>query len=155
MPQPSSISWSSLIAASDGASDRSALEIFRSMEQHGESPDAISLTSLLGACGRMDSARHYIRSMAPDHGLSPSREHYCAMIDILGRAGELELAEGLIHAMPFPADAAAWGSLLAACRIHRDVERGEIAAARAMEVDRDDGAVIVLLDDLYCQEPKK
>ena len=50
------------------------------------------------------------------------------MIDLLGRAGRLDDAQNLMKSMPFEPDAATWGALLGASRIHGNTELGEKAA---------------------------
>lgn len=50
------------------------------------------------------------------------------VVDLLGRAGQLEEAKLLIANMPLEPNGATWGSLLGACKTHGNVELGELAA---------------------------
>ncbi|KAG6593410.1 Pentatricopeptide repeat-containing protein, chloroplastic, partial [Cucurbita argyrosperma subsp. sororia] len=62
-------------------------------------------------------------------------QHYACVVDLLGRAGRLDDAYDFIQDMPIKPDAAIWGALLNACRIHRNIELGELAATRVFEND--------------------
>lgn len=66
--------------------------------------------------------------MEMDYGIIPTIEHYSCMVDLLGRAGYLDEAWDLIHKMPMLPDATVWGAFLSSCRIHKNLELGEIAA---------------------------
>lgn len=46
-------------------------------------------------------------------------------IDILGRAGYLAKAFGILKSMPLEHDIAVWRSLISACRVHRNVSFAE------------------------------
>lgn len=49
------------------------------------------------------------------------------MVDLLGRAGNLDTAYKLINNMPMQPDAGVWGVLLGACRIYGNAELGATA----------------------------
>ncbi|KAF9601037.1 hypothetical protein IFM89_015022 [Coptis chinensis] len=51
--------------------------------------------------------------------------------------------------MPIESNAAVWGALLSACRIHENVELGIIAAERVFELDPHDSDLPVLLANMY------
>ncbi|KAL2936420.1 hypothetical protein RDABS01_011834 [Bienertia sinuspersici] len=51
--------------------------------------------------------------------------------------------------MPLKPDPAIWGALLNACRIHQNVELGELAAQKILEVDKQSIGYYVLLCNLY------
>lgn len=58
-------------------------------------------------------------------------ELYGCMVDLLGRAGQLDEAEQFINSMPLEATASSWSSLLGACRIHGNLMVAERAAERS------------------------
>lgn len=72
-------------------------------------------------------------------------QHYSCMVDLLGRSGCLNEACDFINKMPIEPDAAVWGSLLSACRVHTNIELGELAAKRLFELVPKDAAPYVLL----------
>lgn len=71
------------------------------------------------------------------------------MVDLLGRAGLLEEAEEMIRSMPMKADIVIWGTLLAACRTHGDVNIGERAAESLAGLAPSHGGGKVLLSNIY------
>ncbi|EEC69096.1 hypothetical protein OsI_37993 [Oryza sativa Indica Group] len=64
---------------------------------------------------------------------------------MLSRAGRLDEAEELVAAMPVHPDALIWGSLLAACRAHGEVERAErVMRRRTTDADADAGDYVLM-----------
>ena len=56
-----------------------------------------------------------------------------------------------IKKMPMKPDPATWGALLNACRIHRHVELGEVAAHNIFEDDTTSVGYYILLSKLYAE----
>ncbi|CAI0391795.1 unnamed protein product [Linum tenue] len=81
--------------------------------------------------------------------LSPGAEHYSCVVDLLGRAGRLDEAHGLIRTMKAKPDGAVWGALLGACKIHRNVELAELAFERVVELEPTNIGYYVLLSNIY------
>lgn len=63
--------------------------------------------------------------MSHDYGITPLEEHYCCMVDLLGRAGELEEEKNFIRKMPVKPTMVVWRSLFSGCRTYNNVELGE------------------------------
>ncbi|KAJ0976075.1 hypothetical protein J5N97_018040 [Dioscorea zingiberensis] len=129
-----------------------SLQVFFDLLKTGIKPNSITFIGVLTACchaGLVIEGRRYFELMKSGYGIVPNIKHYGCMVDLLGRAGCLEEAEELIKAMPMEADVVIWGSLLAACRIHGDVEIGEWAAERLARLDAKHGAGRVLLSNIY------
>ncbi|RVW92027.1 putative pentatricopeptide repeat-containing protein [Vitis vinifera] len=87
--------------------------------------------------------------MTTQHGIEPNVAHYGCMVDLLGRAGHLKEAHEVIKNMPVKPNSIVWGSLLGACRVHRDEETAEMAAQQILELEPENGAVYVLLCNIY------
>ncbi|XP_074291292.1 pentatricopeptide repeat-containing protein At5g56310-like [Silene latifolia] len=124
MPCKTVVSWTTMIVglAFHGLG-REALEIFSRMERAGTRPNDISFIGILSACshvGLVELGRTYFNSMSSKYGITPKIQHYGCMIDLLGRGGFLQEAEDLVSRMPFNANAAIWGSLLACARTQGD-----------------------------------
>ncbi|PKA55094.1 Pentatricopeptide repeat-containing protein [Apostasia shenzhenica] len=147
--------WSSMIAgfAMHGRGEQ-ALDLFKEMEEENIKPTHVTLTNILCACshgGLVEEGKAYFSKMLPLYNIPPDIEHYGCMADILGRAGRLEEARELIETMPMPPPASAWGALLGACVVHGDVDIGEIASRKLLELEpRNDGGY-VLLSNLYAK----
>ncbi|KAJ7561515.1 hypothetical protein O6H91_03G031200 [Diphasiastrum complanatum] len=153
MADRNAVSWGAMIAAcAKNGHSQEALDLFKQMQCHGFKPDHITFLSVLTACshtGRVDDARHYFSSMSRDHGIQPKLEHYMCLIDILGRAGNLDDAENLINSTPFKNLARAWLCLLSACKVHGDVDRGARVARHIFKLDPKNAVPYVLLSSIY------
>ena len=147
------VSWSAMIGGlAQHGHGRQALQLFDQMRKEGVSPNHITLVSVLGACnhaGLVTEAKRYFESMEELFGLKPMQEHYACMIDLFGRAGNINEAVELVNKMPFEANAAVWGALLGAARIHKDVELGRRAAEKLFILEPDKSGTHVLLANIY------
>ncbi|KAJ0969278.1 hypothetical protein J5N97_022155 [Dioscorea zingiberensis] len=153
------ICYSSMIAGF-GIHGRSedAMRVFENLRAAGLRPDSICFVSVLTACshaGMVEEGRRYFESMTKDHGIAPSAEHYMCMVDMLGRAGLVEEAHRLIagemRTRGVRPNAGVWGALLSACRSHANVEVGEEAARRLMEMEPENAGNYVLLSNIYAK----
>ncbi|XP_057949976.1 pentatricopeptide repeat-containing protein At1g26900, mitochondrial [Malania oleifera] len=107
---------------------KNAVELFYKMEEEGFIPNEITFLTVLNACshgGLVVEAMNCYERMVKKYGFSPGVEHYGCMIDLLGRAGLIEEAYKLIKRLPTKSDTTAWRALLAACRVHGNVDLGE------------------------------
>ncbi|KAL4386722.1 hypothetical protein GQ457_09G020180 [Hibiscus cannabinus] len=134
-----------------------AIEIFNKMLRQGVEPDGVVFVGLLTACshgGLVEEGRDLFKSMKSVHKISPQIVHYGCMVDLLGRAGLMEEALDLIKSMPVEPNDIIWGSLLAACRMHRNVDMAEYAAERIKELASDRTGIQVLLSNIYASAGK-
>lgn len=145
--------YTSLISglANNGESAR-AMEIFKRMENVGVSPNEVTFICVLNACSQMGSVEEGLRiieSMKEVYGIEPSVEHFGCLVDLLGRAGMLELAKEVARDMPMEPDSYVLGALLNACRVHGDInlakEMVDLLAHRCLDHD----GVHVLLSNIY------
>ncbi|CAL9147174.1 unnamed protein product [Musa hybrid cultivar] len=129
-----------------------ALRLFHRMEDEGTRPNEVTFLSVLSACshgGLVAAAKECFERMVYRYGLSPKMEHYGCLIDIFGRAGILEEAHELIRSMPFEGDAVAWRALLAACRVHGNVELGEVSQRTLVSLGFEHPSDVILLSSTY------
>ncbi|MED6123592.1 Pentatricopeptide repeat-containing protein [Stylosanthes scabra] len=147
------VSWNTMLAGyARHGFGKQALSVFESMNKAGVKPDEITMVGVLSACshtGLIDKGTEYFYSMTEVYGIAPNLKHYACMIDLLGRAGRLEEAENLMRSMPFEPSAAAWGTLLGACRIHGNTELAEKAAEMVFKMEPHNTGMYVLLSNLY------
>ncbi|VAH69603.1 unnamed protein product [Triticum turgidum subsp. durum] len=87
--------------------------------------------------------------MKNEYALSPTIKHCTCVVDLLGRAGRLADAEAFIRDSISHDEPVIWRSLLASCRIHRDMERGQLVADRIMELQPGSSASYVNLYNIY------
>ncbi|GLT29500.1 hypothetical protein SLA2020_043630 [Shorea laevis] len=147
------VSWSAMIGGlAQHGHGRKALQLFDQMLEGSISPNHITLVSVLCACnhaGLVSEAKKYFESMRMSFGIEPLQEHYACMIDILGRAGRLNEAMELVNKMPFEANGSVWGALLGAARIHKNVEIGQQAAERLLDLEPEKSGTHILLANTY------
>lgn len=155
LPAPtnrSRLSWNILISsfAKHGCFQK-AREAFHEMLNLGTKPDHVTFVSLLSACshgGLVDDGLAYYYAMTTEFGVPPGIEHCVCIIDLLGRSGRLAEAENFIKGMVVQPNDLVWRSLLAACKIHRNVELGRKAAEHLLELDPSDDSAYVLLSNV-------
>ncbi|XP_074565092.1 pentatricopeptide repeat-containing protein At5g66520-like [Curcuma longa] len=149
MPERTVVSWSAMIGghAMHGQAEE-ALELFSKMQEASVEPNAVTFVGLLHACshiGLLQEGRQFFRSMSEDYSIVPEIEHYGCMVDLLSRAGLLDEAREFINKMPIEPNSVVWGALLGGAKVHKNVEMGEEAIHKLMELDpRNDGYYVVL-----------
>ncbi|XP_017973551.1 PREDICTED: pentatricopeptide repeat-containing protein At5g50990 isoform X2 [Theobroma cacao] len=131
-----------------------AIAVFSKMRVENILPDSITFIVLLTACshsGLVEEGQKYFDLMSGHYSIQPQIEHYGAMVDLYGRAGQLEEAYAIIKAMPMEPDIVIWRALLSACRTYRKPELGEVAIANISRLESGD---YVLLSNIYCSVKK-
>lgn len=158
MPRRSTGPWNAIMAGlgvhGHGAK---ALGLFSQMQQEGIKPDHVTFVSLLAACshaGLVDQGRSFFDMMQITYGITPIAKHYACMVDMLGRAGQLDEAFNFIQSMSIKPDSAVWGALLGACRIHGNVEMGKLASQNLFELDPENVGYYVLMSNMYAKVGK-
>ncbi|MQL76188.1 hypothetical protein Taro_008586 [Colocasia esculenta] len=148
MPARDIISYNSLITgfATHGHGIE-ALELMKKMMEEGIEPDRITFIGVLTACshaGLAAEGREVFGSIE-----NPTVDHYACMVDLLGRAGQLDAAKKLMDDMPMEPHAGVYGALLNACRIHRRHDLGEHAAGKLFMLEPENAGNYVLLANIY------
>lgn len=147
--------WNSMISSYGiHGFGREAIQTFKQMIREQISPSLISFVSVLGACshaGLVEEGKLLFNSMVKEHRIYPSVEHYACMVDLLGRANQLDEAAKVIEDMRIEPGRKVWGSLLGACRIHGNVELAERASQRLFELEPMNAGNYVLLADIYAE----
>ncbi|CAK7354322.1 unnamed protein product [Dovyalis caffra] len=147
------VSWTSMMAglAMHGHGEE-AIELFHEMEEFGIRPDGITFILLLYACshaGLVEQGCEFFYKMRAMYNIEPSIEHYGCMVDLYGRAGQLQKAYEFVFQMPIPRTAIIWRTLLGACSIHGDVKLAEYVTERLSELDPNNSGDHVLLSNAY------
>ena len=129
-----------------------AFRLFEKMKAAGIAPDSVTFTGILSACshsGLVEEGLRILDDMETNYGILPTIEHYGCAVDLLGRAGRLEKALELIYQVPLDLDVALWGALLVACRAHRNIKMGEMAATEMLRLDPCNAGALVFLSNAY------
>ncbi|KAH6761926.1 Pentatricopeptide repeat superfamily protein [Perilla frutescens var. hirtella] len=147
------ILWNTMISGfARHARPLEAMMLFEKMQQAFLWPNEVTYVSILSACahvGLAEKGRKYFDMMKKEHNLSPNVVHYSCMVDILGKTGQINEAKELIEKMPYEGTASIWGSLLASCRVYRNVEVAEVAARKLFEIEPNNAGNHVLLSNIY------
>ncbi|KAL0401003.1 UNVERIFIED_CONTAM: Pentatricopeptide repeat-containing protein, chloroplastic [Sesamum latifolium] len=133
-----------------------ALDLFNQMAENVQ-PDHITFVGVLSACnhgGLLDKGKMYFDLMIRDYCIEPTVQHYTCMVDLLGHFNRLDEAYHLITNMKVMPDSGVWGALLNSCKIHGNVELGELALERLIELQPDDAGNYVILSNIYAQAGK-
>ncbi|XP_062000892.1 pentatricopeptide repeat-containing protein At2g27610-like [Rosa rugosa] len=150
---PDTISWTAIISAyAQHGLVEDALELYGRMEQSGVKVNDVTLLCVLFACshrGMVEEGLHHFSLMEQSCDLVPKMEHYACIVDLLGRVGRLNDAMDFIKRMPIEPNEMVWQALLAACRVHENVELGEIAAEKILSIRPEHSATYVLLSNTY------
>nr|AKH05212.1 chlororespiratory reduction 2 [Masdevallia picturata] len=151
----SAVSWNSMISGYGlHGFGKEAILVFEHMISAGISPTPITFVSVLGACshaGLIGEGIRLFKSMEKKHNLKPQCEHYACMVDLLGRAGQLDEAEKIIEEMEIEPSPTVWGSLLGACRIHGNIQLAEKACSHLFELEPYNAGNYILLTDIYSE----
>lgn len=150
------VSWTAMINgyAEHGCSQK-AIDLFVKIHTCGLKPDSVTFIGVLTACshaGLVDLGFRYFNLMINEYRINPSKEHYGCMIDLLCRAGRLNDAECMIKSMPFQWDDVVWSTLLRACRVHGDVDRGIRAAEEILKLDPNCAGTHITLANIYASK---
>ncbi|XP_018674939.2 putative pentatricopeptide repeat-containing protein At1g56570 isoform X1 [Musa acuminata AAA Group] len=147
------VTWTSLvIGCGMNGYGAEATEIFDEMISSGVQPDQVLLMSVISACshaGLVDQGLRYFSLMNIEYNVPPNREIYGCVVDLLGRAGRITEAYQLIETMPFEPDETIWGALLGACKMHKNVYLGRLAAQKIFDMRPNESKTYVLLSNIY------
>ncbi|EOA38731.1 hypothetical protein CARUB_v10010872mg [Capsella rubella] len=131
-----------------------ALRMFSEMTNEGLESDHVVYVSVLNACshsGLVKEGHRVFEDMLKEGKVEPTAEHYGCLVDLLGRAGLLEEALETIHSMPIKQNDVVWRSFLSSCRVHQNVELGQIAARELLKLASHNPGDYLLISNMYSQ----
>ena len=153
LPVKSVVSWSALIEGYAQLGEANmALNMYERMKAENFVPNLVTFTVLLTACshaGLVGEGQKLFDEMRIDYHLTPTLEHYSCMIDMLGRAGQLDKMVAIVEHMPLHPNRVVWSTILGACRKWGDTEVGGEAFLHALGLDDEDAASYVSMSNIY------
>lgn len=153
LPARDIVVWNALLAGYARQGNKDVIfHLFEKLTQESVRPNGSTFLSVFTVCnhaGLVDEGRDYWQAMSQEFGISPALEHYSCMIDLLGRAGQVDAAMAMAKNMPFQADAVVWESVLGACQKWKKVDLGKEAFQYAVKLDSNDAAAYVLMSNIY------
>jgi pentatricopeptide repeat protein len=148
------VSWSAIIEgyANHGQSCL-AFGCFHHMRELDLIPAEATYVSILSACsnaGLLEEGQFYFISINDDSKCLETVEHYACLVDLLGRAGQLNMAASLALGMPQQADdVKVWMTLLGACARFGNIDIGLYAYCSLMKRDFKSVTAHILLSNIY------
>ncbi|KAL5788841.1 hypothetical protein ACOSP7_005790 [Xanthoceras sorbifolium] len=147
------VSWNAVISGHGiNGQGETALTLYHEMRKRGENPDSATYLCILSACshaGLIDDGLVIFKQMVEENKVSPSREHYGCIIDLLARAGCLSDASWIAGKLSEGMGPDFWRALLSGCVLHGNVELAELAATKVFELDPEESGQAVLLSNAY------
>ncbi|XP_010254771.2 PREDICTED: pentatricopeptide repeat-containing protein ELI1, chloroplastic-like [Nelumbo nucifera] len=147
------LTWTSMISGlSMHGLGKDALQVFAQMLAEGVKPDSITVLGVLNGCshsGLVEDGCCIFYNMQNLWGIEQKIEHYGSLVDLLGRAGQLERAFEVVKSMRMEPDVVVWRALLSACRIHGNVGLAQKIINHIAQLDPSHGGGYVLLSNLY------
>ncbi|KAG4386766.1 hypothetical protein AAZX31_11G119100 [Glycine max] len=136
--------------------ENKAIELFQEMLNKSVKPDAVTFVALLSACrhrGLVELGEQFFMSME-HYNVLPEIYHYACMVDMYGRANQLEKAVEFMRKIPIKIDATIWGAFLNACQMSSDAALVKQAEEELLKVEADNGSRYVQLANAYAAKGK-
>lgn len=147
------ITWSSMIAGYGlHGKGEEAILLFNEMLRIGMNLDAITFVGVLSACGRaglLDEGFQIYNLLSEESGVLPTMEICSCMVDMLGRAGQIDQALNFINSMPMKPGPSVWGALLSASAIHGNREIQDLAYASLLHLEPEMPSNYVSLSNIH------
>lgn len=131
-----------------------AIQIFERLRIANLQPSQATFVSVISACGHIgliEQGRSLFQTMELDYNITPSRDNFGCLVDMLSRNGFLYDARYIIESMPFPPWPAILRSLLSGCRIYGNRELGQWTAEKLLSLAPKNDAAYVLLSKVYSE----
>ncbi|KAL7612337.1 hypothetical protein Lser_V15G07640 [Lactuca serriola] len=151
-------SWNTMIAASGMHGDCvGALALIEEMKKEKIVPDDITFMSALSSfshSGFVEGGLNLFRVMKEEYRIVPREEHYGCMVDLLGRAGQLDEAFDFLKCVPHTQSGSALRALVAACRVHGNHEMGESLGRWLLDFDPENSSSYGLVSNMFAESQK-
>ena len=125
--------------------------LFERMRRRGGKPNSITFISVLNSCSRVGliEGHTYFELMTNDSSITPTIEHHTCMVDLLGRAGQIERAIATMKKTTFHPNVVLWLTVLGSCRKWRDLELGRHAFEEVIKLDDKEAGAYVCMANMY------
>ena len=117
-------------------------------------PDLVTFLNVFNACshaGLVDKGEMYFEAMIHDFDLIPAVEHYNCMVDLFGRAGNIDKAVAMIKKMPLHPGTVLLQTLLASCRRCGNVQVARLAFGNVVGFDEMEDAIYICMYNIYIE----
>ncbi|XP_076888844.1 pentatricopeptide repeat-containing protein At2g46050, mitochondrial-like [Bidens hawaiensis] len=154
--KPDIVSYTSMVQAyAFHGLSRKAVNLFKKMVLESVlKPDKIMFLGVLSACshgGLVTEGLHYFESMTKDYKIMPELEHYTCLVDLLGRAGQLDEAYNVLVSMPMLPGPDTLGSFIGHCKVYKNSKLAKWAGEKLLKLEPNKNVnYAVMSDTLAC-----
>ncbi|KAI3834517.1 hypothetical protein MKW92_015093 [Papaver armeniacum] len=130
IPARNLTSWDTMIVGlAENGYGEDAIDVFTEFKEAGGRPDGQMFLGVFYACSTLcditEGMLHF-ESMSKVFGIAPSMDHYVGVVKMLGSTGYLDEAFEFIENMPVEPSIDVWETLMNLCRIHGNLESGDL-----------------------------
>ncbi|MCO5578444.1 hypothetical protein L7F22_032286 [Adiantum nelumboides] len=114
-------------------------------------PNEVTFITAITACshvGSVELGQYYFQCMNAGYGIEPTIKHYNCLLDLLGRAGQVDAAVMTLSFIPFEVDFVVWSTVMGACQKWGDICLGRQTFSNAMRLEEDHNALFILMSNL-------
>ncbi|KAI3965700.1 hypothetical protein MKX01_010657 [Papaver californicum] len=166
IPARNLTSWDTMIVGlAENGYGEDAIDVFTKFKEAGGRPDGQMFLGVFYACSTLcdiNEGMLHFESMSKVFGIAPTMDHYVGIVKMLGSAGYLDEAFEFIENMPVEPSVDVWETLMNLCRIHGNLETGDLCAnivvvldPSRLNVESNAGLVPVNPSDYVIAEKKK
>ena len=150
---PNVVPWTTLISgfAFQGDIDN-VIHLLEIMRYEGIEPDEITLLSILTVCshvGLVDFGCEYFQVLTKDYSIDLTIEHHNCLLDLFGRAGQLDELVTMVKDMPIQPNFISYRTVLGACKKWENIGLGRQAFDCAVRLGKQQTAPFVLISNIY------
>ncbi|KAK9735815.1 hypothetical protein RND81_04G230100 [Saponaria officinalis] len=148
----STVLWTAIISGyAFHGYGREALRLFDLMMEDDIQPNEVTFVAVLTACshaGLIDEGRKIFKLMKEVYDISPGVEHFTCMVDLFGRAGELDEIKNFIYENDLSHLSSVWKAFLSSCRVHKRFDLGKWVSEKLQKLEPLDAEHYVLLSNM-------
>ncbi|MCO5566469.1 hypothetical protein L7F22_020146 [Adiantum nelumboides] len=153
--QHDSVLWTSCIAGHvEEGNPFESLAFFEMLIMATSELDNVAFASALLACshcGLVDEALDMYLLMNRDFNFTANARHFGILVDLFGRAGNLEKVENMLGQMPMQVNSTVWLGLLGSCNRHGNLELAEVAFKNVLGLQPKEVIAFVLMSNTYLE----
>jgi pentatricopeptide repeat protein len=150
------ITWNTLLTGYSRLGEiENIVNVLYEMNANGIKPELIAITSVLNACchaGLVDGGHMFFNYFFKDQSMIPTIEHFTCMIDLCGRAGQLESALGIMKNAPCYPNMFTWVAVIGACRKWGNAELAMSVFKHALPLVENEVGAYICMINIYEQE---
>ncbi|KAH7365462.1 hypothetical protein KP509_18G029400 [Ceratopteris richardii] len=147
------ITWNTIVSSyAKCGYAKEVLELLQQMREEGIKLDSTALAVVLSACSRaglVAEAFTCLTTIQDDDQVTPNADYYACIVDLLARAGLLEMADELHECNLNQISLSSWRALLSACKVHGDSERAKAMANTLLHTQPSNAEVLDVISNMH------